>query len=64
MSVKSDNGNNEEKGMLLYRNQKQLLDTFLERGAISKAQYDKSLQGLKEKMGIENILSQAEEEQN
>lgn len=50
--------------MLLYRNQKQLLDTFLERGAISKAQYDKSLQGLKEKMGIENILSQAEEEQN
>ncbi len=36
----------------LFRNQKQLLDTFLEHGAISQAQYDKSLGDLIIKMGI------------
>ena len=36
----------------LFRNQKQLLDTFLEHGAISRAQYDKSLGDLITKMGI------------
>ena len=36
----------------LFRNQKQLLDTFLEHGAISRAQYDKSLGDLIVKMGI------------
>ncbi|MBQ9826794.1 MAG: hypothetical protein IJM61_06410 [Firmicutes bacterium] len=39
---------------LLFERQKQLLDTFLEHGAISKAQYNKSLGDLKEKMGIED----------
>ena len=39
---------------LLFERQKQLLDTFLEHCAISKAQYDKSLGDLKEKMGIED----------
>lgn len=38
----------------LFERQKELLDTFLEHGAISKAQYDKSLGDLKEKMGINN----------
>ena len=38
----------------LFERQKQLLDTFLEHGAISKAQYNKSLGDLKEKMGIED----------
>ena len=36
----------------LFRNQKQLLDTFLEHGAISRAQYDKALGDLIVKMGI------------
>ena len=42
----------EEKKKELFRNQKQLLDTFLEHGAISQAQYDKSLGDLIRKMGI------------
>ena len=43
----------EEKKMPLYLDQKQTLEFFLERGAISKAQYDKSLGDLKSKMGID-----------
>ena len=42
----------EEKKAELYRKQKELLDMFLERNAISKAQYDKSLSDLTEKMGM------------
>ncbi len=41
----------QEKKHQLFLNQKKLLDTFLEKNAISKAQYDKSLHDLKEKMG-------------
>ena len=44
----------EEKKQELFRRQKQTLDLFLERNAISKAQYDKSLGDLIEKMGIED----------
>ena len=36
----------------LYLSQKQTLDTFLQHGAITKAQYDKSLGDLTRKMGI------------
>ena len=43
----------EEKKQYLFRNQKKTLDLFLERGAISQAQYDKSLGDLREKMGVE-----------
>ena len=43
----------EEKNELLFLRQKDTLDKFQERGAISKAQYDKSLHDLIEKMGIE-----------
>ena len=43
----------EEKKIDLFHRQKHTLDLFLERNAISKAQYDKSLGDLKEKMGIE-----------
>ncbi len=43
-----------EKKRQLYENQKNLLDTFLSHGAISKAQYDKSLGDMTEKMGISN----------
>ena len=41
----------EEKKRKLYETQKLTLDLFLERGAISRAQYDKSLSDLTEKMG-------------
>ena len=42
----------EEKKKELFRSQKHTLDLFLERGAISRAQYDKSLGDLVLKMGI------------
>ena len=38
----------------LYLDQKNTLDIFLENGAITKAQYDKSLGDLTRKMGMEN----------
>ncbi len=40
-----------EKNHQLYLKQKQMLDMFLERGAISQAQHDKSLRDLTKKMG-------------
>ena len=43
----------EQKKQKLFEKQKNTLDMFLERNAISKAQYDKSLGDLIEKMGIE-----------
>lgn len=42
----------EEKKKQLFLNQRQTLDLFLEKSAISQAQYDKSLGDLSEKMGI------------
>lgn len=42
----------EEKKKQLFLKQKNTLDLFLERNAISKAQYDKSLGDLIVKMGI------------
>ena len=42
----------EEKNHLLYERQKHMLEEFLERGAISQQQYDKSLHDLTEKMKI------------
>lgn len=45
----------EEKKKQLFLNQKKTLDLFLERNAISKAQYDKSLGDLVEKMGMQNV---------
>ena len=45
-----DNDTLDKKHQLFLR-QKALLDTFLERNAITKAQYDKSLGDLMEKMG-------------
>ena len=41
-----------EKKQELYLRQKDVLDKFLERGAISRAQYEKSLGDLTAKMGI------------
>ena len=47
-----DSLSHEEKNRELFRKQKQLLDGFLEHGAISQAQHDKSLHDLEEKMGF------------
>ena len=44
----------EEKRIQLYLKQKKMLEDFLERGAISQAQFDKSLGDLTKKMGMEN----------
>ena len=41
----------QEKNHQLFLSQKSILDKFLKRNAISKAQYDKSLHDLREKMG-------------
>lgn len=46
----------EEKKKQLFLNQKKTLDLFLERNAISKVQYDKSLGDLIEKMGMKEVL--------
>ena len=42
-----------EKNRVLYERQKKMLEEFLERGAISQQQYEKSLHDLTEKMGIQ-----------
>ena len=42
----------EQKKQELFRNQKHTLDLFLERGAISREQYDKSLGEMIRKMEI------------
>jgi hypothetical protein len=45
----------EEKKKQLFLKQKNTLDLFLERNAISKAQYDKSLGDLIDKMGMQGV---------
>ena len=45
----------EEKKQQLFLKQKKTLETFLERNAISRAQYDKSLGDLIEKMGMQGV---------
>ncbi len=50
----------EEKKADLFLRQKRTLDLFLERQAISQAQYDKSLGDLTVKMGIQSLLSDPE----
>lgn len=45
----------EEKKKQLFLKQKNLLDTFLARNAISQAQYDKSLGDLRDKMGMHGV---------
>ena len=53
-TVEKESMTAEEKKRDLYLRQKQLLDTFLEHGAISRAQYDKSLGDLTVKMGVKS----------
>lgn len=49
----------EQKKIQLYLEQKKTLEAFLERGAISKAQFDKSLGDLTVKMGMSGFAEQA-----
>ncbi len=49
----------ENERVALYLRQKELLDTFLSTGAITKRQYDKSLSDLTEKMGMKEVLARA-----
>ena len=53
MEAEKEFQDREDKKKQLFQDQKQLLDTFLEHGAISQAQYDKSLGDLIVKMGID-----------
>lgn len=50
----------DEKKKRLFLDQKKTLDTFLERGAISKAQYDKSFGDLVKLMGMEKVVKELE----
>ena len=45
----------EEKKKQLFLKQKNTLDLFLDRNAISKEQYDKSLGDLIDKMGMQGV---------
>ena len=45
----------EEKKKELFLRQKRTLDLFLERHAITQNQYDKSLDDLREKMGMHGV---------
>ena len=45
----------EQKQIELFLKQKQTLDLFLERNAITKAQYNKSLGDLRDKMGMHGV---------
>ena len=47
----------EKKKEELYLRQVRLLQTFLEHGAISQAQYNKSFHDLTEKMGMQDLAS-------
>ena len=47
----------EQKRIHLYLEQKKTLEMFLEHGAISQAQFDKSLGDLTEKMGMNGIAT-------
>jgi len=58
MGTKENDEKKIAENLKLFQSQKQTLDTFLERGAISRAQYDKSLKELKQKMGLNKILGQ------
>jgi len=51
-----ENKTPEEKKVQLYLNQKRTLELFVERNAITREQYEKSLRDLTEKMGMGELL--------
>ena len=52
----------EAKKVSLFLEQKKTLDIFLSKGAITKAQYDKSYGDLVKLMGMERVAAEIEEE--
>ena len=56
--------NTADKKRQLFLSQKRTLDTFLEHGAISKAQYNKSYYDLIEKMDMTDLASEGEERED
>lgn len=52
----------DEKKKSLFIEQKKTLDLFLERGAITRAQYDKSYGDLVKLMGMEEVARELEGE--
>ena len=54
-TVNFENLSAEDAKMQLFLNQKATLDLFLEKGAITRAQYDKSFGDLKRLMGFEDF---------
>ena len=52
----------DEKKKSLFIEQKKTLDLFLERGAISRLQYDKSYGDLVRLMGMEDVARELESE--
>ena len=54
MQNEEERVNRAEQLKKLYLDQKKTLDIFLANGAITKAQYDKSLGDLTKKMGMED----------
>ena len=52
MNISWETMTHEEKNRVLFQNQKKLLEAFLEKGAISKEQFEKSLHDLAEKTGF------------
>ena len=53
----------DEKKIELYLKQKKMLEEFLERGAITQAQFDKSFGDLTEKMGMDEYAGKVSEHQ-
>lgn len=53
----------DEKKKTLFIEQKKTLDTFLQRGAISRAQYDKSYGDLIKLMSMEEVAAELEREE-
>ena len=51
----------DEKNKVLFERQKEMLEEFLEKGAISKPQYEKSMHDLVEKMNVEEYLDIVDE---
>lgn len=60
LNIEWEQMSREEKHRQLFLKQKNTLDLFLERNAISKEQYDKSLGDLIEKMGMKMLENNRE----
>ena len=55
MNVDNNSEIKDEKKYQLYLRQKQMLELFLKNGTITQAQFSKSFNDMKEKMGFKNL---------